>query len=58
MDIFYQEGLSRVGADNMYVKLSRLIDWEPVRRALERIRDRSTGATLAMPPMFCFAPFC
>ena len=45
MDIFYQEGLSRVGADNKFVKLARLIDWSPIRRALARTRDRSTGAT-------------
>ena len=45
MDIFYQEGLSRVGADNMYVKLLRMIDWASICRALERTRYRSTGAT-------------
>ena len=34
-----------MGADNKFVKLARLIDWSPIRRALARTRDRSTGAT-------------
>ena len=58
MDIFYQEGLSRVGADNMYLKLLRMVHLAPIRRELERTSDRSTGATLATPLMLCFVPFC